>query len=490
MAEHLKEPFAFVIFGASGDLSRKKLIPALYHLASMGYMPEKYAVVGMSRSPMTDEAFRDLVKKALEEHEVEDKSQGSPDQDRLLPFVFYQTGDTTNIESFKALQAKLDKLDKELGLHGNRLFYLSVAPDLVPGIIENLHEARMLRHNTKRSWTRVVFEKPFGRDLASARALNEEIKRVLHENQIFRIDHYLGKETVQNILAFRFGNAIFEPIFNRTHINNIRISVQEANGMEGRRGAYYDTAGALRDIVQNHALQLLCLTTMEPPASFDAEAIRDEKVKVLRSLPTMSPEAVTNSTIRGQYRGYREEEGVNKNSTTETYVALNTGIENWRWSGVPIVIETGKRLAERMTQIDIEFNQPPLCLFREFADCPPNPNSLVIRIQPNEGISLSFACKQPGPRFAVQDVKMDFSYGTTFNKRSPEAYERLLLDALRGDASLFTRSDEVEAAWRFISAIHEGWAKLPNPNFPNYEPASQGPAEAKRLLTPNQIRRQ
>jgi glucose-6-phosphate 1-dehydrogenase len=229
---------------------------------------------------------------------------------------------------------------------------------------------------------------------------------------------------------------------------------------------------------------------MEPPASFDAEAIRDEKVKVLRSLPIMSVDAVAGSTIRGQYRGYREEEGVDKNSKTETYVALSTGIENWRWSGVPIVIETGKRLAERMTQIDIEFNQPPLCLFREFADCPPNPNLLVIRIQPDEGISLSFACKQPGPRFAVQDVKMDFSYGATFNKRSPEAYERLLLDALRGDAALFTRSDEVEAAWRFISAIHEGWAKLPDPNFPNYEPASQGPAEAKRLLTPNQIRRQ
>jgi glucose-6-phosphate 1-dehydrogenase len=490
MPDHVQEPFAFVIFGASGDLSRRKLIPAIYHLASLGYMPEKYAVIGTSRSPMTDEAFRNVVRQAVEEHEKEEKTKTPPDIDRILPFIHYQPGDTTKVESFYALKTKLEQLDKQLGLRGNRLFYLAVSPELVPAIVENLHESRMLHHDNRHSWVRVIFEKPFGHDLTSARQLNNAIKRLLHENQIFRIDHYLGKETVQNILTFRFGNSIFEPIFNRTHVHNIRITVAESIGMEGRRGSYYDTAGALRDIVQNHALQLLCLTTMEPPASFESEAVRDEKVKVLRSLPVMGRSEVERSTVRGQYRGYRAEEGVHPDSKTETYVALRTTIDNWRWSGVPIILETGKRLANHLTEIQIEFSQPPLCLFRQFAECPPNPNLLVIRIQPNEGISLSFACKRPGTQFAVQDVNMDFSYDRAFDQRSPEAYERLLLDALRGDPSLFTRSDEVEAAWRFISAIEEAWTQLPDPAFPNYDPASRGPAEAKRLLSSIQARRQ
>ncbi|HLH30093.1 MAG TPA: glucose-6-phosphate dehydrogenase [Terriglobia bacterium] len=478
MSEKIKDRFVMVIFGGTGDLSKRKLIPALYSLSSMGYLPDKYAILAESRGSLTDDNYREWVRNAL------------PDEkpDAFLPFVFYQTGDITKPESFTALKARLDKLDKDLELGGNRLFYLAVAPELVQGIVERLHECRLL-HANKKSWVRVVFEKPFGHDLQSARALNGEIKRLLHENQIFRIDHYLGKETVQNILTFRFGNSIFEPVFNRTHINNIRITVAESIGMEGRRGAYYDTAGALRDIVQNHALQLLCLTTMEPPATFDAEAIRDEKVKVLRTLPVMTPQQVASNTVRGQYKGYRQEEGVKADSVTETYVAVRTTIDNWRWSGVPIVIQTGKKLPARLTEIEIEFNQPPLCIFREFADCPPNPNSLVIRIQPNEGISLSFVCKQPGPTFAVQDVKMDFSYDTAFKQRSPEAYERLLLDALRGDPSLFTRSDEVEAAWRFITAILEGWSKLPPPQYPNQEPGAY-PADANRLLMPTQSRRQ
>src|SRR5262249_31946363 len=336
--------------------------------------------VGTSRKPMTDEAFRDFVKQALEEHGKQEPSDLPIKADSLLPFVHYERGDTAKTETFEALKAKLNELDKQLGLHGNRLFYLAVAPDLVPGIIDNLHAVRLLNHGRSRSWIRVVFEKPFGHDLASARELNNSIKRVLHENQIFRIDHYLGKETVQNILTFRFANSIFEPIFNRTHVHHIRISVAETIGMEGRRGAYYDTAGALRDIVQNHALQLLCLTTMEPPASFEPEAIRDEKVKVLRSLPMMSRNEVENSTVRGQYRGYRAEEGVRPDSKTETYVALRTSIDNWRWSGVPIILKTGKQLAAHLTEIHIEFSQPPLCLFRQFAECPPNPNMLIMRI--------------------------------------------------------------------------------------------------------------
>jgi glucose-6-phosphate 1-dehydrogenase len=490
MSEQLKEPFGFVIFGGSGDLSRRKLIPALARLASLGYMPETYAVIGVSRTPMSDDAYREFVREALVDHSREDKPNEGFNIEALLPHVYYQQGDTTNPESFKSLHMKLNQLEKDIGLGENRLFYLAVAPDLAPSIVERLHESRLVHPDKKGSWTRVVFEKPFGHDLKSARALNNAIKRILRENQIFRIDHYLGKETVQNILTFRFGNSIFEPIFNRTHVDHIRISVSERIGMEGRRGAYYDTAGALRDIVQNHALQLLCLTAMEPPASFHAESIRDEKVKVLRSLSTMNVDQVVASTVRGQYNGYRNEPGVSPNSNTETYVALRTTVDNWRWSGVPIMIETGKRLQSRLTQIEVEFNKPPLCLFRQFADCPPNPNLLIIRIQPDEGISLSFACKEPGTGFAVQDVKMDFSYGQAFGQRSPEAYERLLLDALRGDASLFTRSDEVEEAWRFISAIQDAWAMLPAPVFPNYEPDTEGPVEANRLLSPNQTRRQ
>lgn len=487
MVHKLQEPFAFVVFGGSGDLSRRKLIPALYRLSSLGYMPEKYAVLGVSRTAMSDEAFREFARKAVQEDR---RDEGVGDPAALLSHIYYQAADTTKPDSVAQLKSRLDALERDLGLGGNRLFYLAVAPDLVPSLITNLHGAGMLRRQTEGPGIRVVFEKPFGRDLQSARELNASIGRVLDEHQIFRIDHYLGKETVQNILTFRFGNSIFEPLFNRSYVHHIRISVAETVGMEGRRGAYYDAAGALRDIVQNHALQLLCLTMMESPAAFDAQSIRDEKVKVLRALPVMSVNEVAASTVRGQYNGYRGEEGVDPGSKTETYVMVRTTVENWRWAGVPVLIETGKRLAERHTNIEVEFMQPPLCIFREFAECPPGPNSLRIRIQPDEGISLSIVCKQPGTQFAVQEVKMDFSYGTTFGQRSPEAYERLLLDALRGDASLFMRADEVELAWQFVSAILEGWSRLPDPVFPNYEPASHGPAEARRLLNPTQIRRQ
>jgi glucose-6-phosphate 1-dehydrogenase len=489
MSEEVREPFAFVIFGATGDLARRKLIPAVYHLATLGYLPANYAMVGTSRTDMSDDAFREMAKEAIQEHgRVEDEGALN-DTNRFLPFVYYQKGDTTKPEDIAALKARLDALDAQRGLKGNRLFYLAVAPNLVPDIIKNLHAADML-HESNHSWVRVVFEKPFGNDLESARELNDEIKRVLHEKQIFRIDHYLGKESVQNILTFRFGNTIFEPIFNRAYVNSIRITVAETIGMEGKRGAYYDTAGALRDVVQNHVLQLISLIMMEPPSGFEPESIRDEKVKVLRSLQTMNVKQVAASTVRGQYRGYRNEEGVNPNSTTETYVALHTCVDNWRWSGVPIIIQTGKKLWRKLTNVEIEFNQPPLCLFREFAECPPNPNWLEVRIQPNEGMSLSFAAKQPGPKYAMQDVKMDFSYRGSFEQRSPEAYERLLLEALRGDTSLFTRSDEVESAWKFVSAIIEAWSKLPPAVFPNYEPATHGPEEANRLLNPIQTRRQ
>jgi glucose-6-phosphate 1-dehydrogenase len=483
-----------VIFGASGDLSRRKLVPALYYLQRAGYLPDRYAVVGFSRTAMSDEAYRDSMREALQE-QVED---GEVQADNpLINALHYQPGNADDAESFKKLKDKLERLDDERNLPGNRLFYLSVAPEFFTTIIRNLCTAGLICDRRDKAWSRVIIEKPFGRDLDSARKLNADVTALLDESQIYRIDHYLGKETVQNLMSFRFGNSIFEPLFNQKYVDNVQITVAETLGMEGRRGAYYDTAGALRDMVQNHLLQLLSLIAMEPSAALDAQSIRDEKVKVLRALVPLTRREVTNLTVRGQYgvgecdgqfvKGYRQEEGVNPQSNTETYVAVRINIDNWRWAGVPFFLRSGKRLAKRVSEVAIEFKHPPLHLFRNLADAEenmpqPKSNVLVLRIQPDEGISLSFACKRPGMRVQLADVNMDFFYGQAFQQRSPEAYERLLLDALRGDASLFTRSDEVEYAWRFITSIHEGWASLPPPKFPNYYPFTDGPDEANRLM--------
>jgi glucose-6-phosphate 1-dehydrogenase len=362
--------------------------------------------------------------------------------------------------------------------------------------VEQLGQHGMIRTRHDKSWSRVVIEKPFGRDLESACALNEQLLQYLDESQMFRIDHYLGKETVQNLLAFRFGNAIFEPLFNQKYVDHVQITVAETLGMEGKRGAYYDTAGALRDMVENHMLQLLTMVAMEPPAIFSGSAWRDEKVKVLRSLEPFDKRTTQQNTVRGQYGGgtvngevikaYREEFGVDPRSTTETFVGLRLSVENWRWAGVPFIFRTGKRLARRVSEIAVTFKQPPQHLFREIAEqngVAPTPmsNVLLFRIQPDEGISLTFASKQPGMRVKLDEVQMDFYY-QSFQKRSPEAYERLLLDALRGDAALFTRSDEVECAWRFVSSIQRGWAELPPPAFPNYAPMSDGPKDMERLF--------
>jgi glucose-6-phosphate 1-dehydrogenase len=494
-----RDPAAIVIFGASGDLSRRKLIPALYHLQHAGYMPERYAVVGFSRTDLSDEAYRQAMLGELREHLGPEAARGLREDDPLLRSLHYVRGDGTDEESFRRLKARLDELDRERELGGNRLFYLSVAPHFFGPIVHHLRDAELLHGKHDRAWSRVIIEKPFGHDLQSARELNGAITRVLDEDQIYRIDHYLGKETVQNILTFRFGNSIFEPLFNQKYVDNVQITVAERGGMEGRRGAYYDTAGALRDIVQNHMLQLLCLIAMEPPSALEAQAIRDEKVKVLRALLPLGRKEVSDSTVRGQYgvgeadgeivKGYRQEEGVDPLSMTETYVALRVKIDNWRWAGVPFFLRTGKRLRRRVSEVAVQFKQPPLHLFRQAADIAdmdeparPRSNVLVLRIQPDEGISLSFACKRPGMRIRLEEVNMDFFYGHAFHERSPEAYERLLLDALRGDASLFTRSDEVECAWRFISSILEGWAALPPPAFPNYYPFTDGPDEATRLV--------
>jgi len=487
------EPFTLVIFGASGDLARRKLVPALFHLRRGGYLPERYAVVGFSRSDWNDASYGEAMAKALAQS-VDEKG---PLEHALFKAFHYHPGDADDPAAFKSLKAKLEAVEKEHGLPGNRLYYLSVAPEFFGTIIRNLNAAGLIHPRGDVRWSRVIIEKPFGKDLESARALNAEVTQLLDESQIYRIDHYLGKETVQNILTFRFGNSIFEPLFNQKYVDNIQITVVETLGMEGRRGAYYDGAGALRDMVQNHILQLLCLIAMEPPSAMEAQAIRDEKVKVLRAIEPMTKKLAAARTVRGQYgmgeqagqvlKGYRQEEGVSPKSLTETFVGLRLDIDNWRWAGVPFFIRTGKRLAKRTSEIAVVFKQPPLHLFRELMDEtgePPQPQSniIVMKIQPDEGISLAFGCKEPGMAVRLREVRMDFFYGESFQTRSPEAYERLLLDALRGDASLFTRSDEVQYAWRLVTSIHDAWAGLPAPTFPNYFPFSEGPEELHRLL--------
>jgi glucose-6-phosphate 1-dehydrogenase len=491
-----EDPMVVVIFGASGDLAKRKLIPALCQLEHGGYLPARYAVIGFSRTPMTDEAYREAMRGAL--NECLGDGGGVAADDPLVQALHYQPGNGDDPASFEALRAKIAALEQARQLPGNRLFYLSVAPALFPVIVSNLAAAGLIHPPHAPVWSRVIIEKPFGHDLESARALTVSIREVLDESQIYRIDHYLGKETVQNILSFRFGNSIFEPLFNHRYVDSVQITVAETLGMEGNRGAYYDTAGALRDMVQNHMMQLLCLIAMEPPSALEAQAVRDEKVKVLRALVPMTREEVAAHTVRGQYgvgeregqivHGYRQEKGVRPDSVTETHVALRIALENWRWAGVPFFMRSGKRLAAQMSEIAVRFKRPPMLLFREFAARegwePPKPhgNWLVLRIQPDEGINLSFACKRPGMQLQLQEVTMDFIYDAAFQQRSPEAYERLLLDALRGDASLFTRSDEVEHAWRYISSIHAGWAALPPPSFPNYYPFTEGPVEAERLM--------
>ena len=503
-ALRVKDPMTIVIFGASGDLSKRKLVPALYHLHDNGFLPDRYAVIGMSRSPMTDEAFREANLEFIEHKEPEQvqgpgdmvvaATEEDPLKHPLISSLYYHAGNNDDLESFRALKAKIEKVEKEKNLPGNRLFYLSVAPDFFGTILENLNAVGLITKHDAPQWTRAIIEKPFGRDLKSAQKLNTDISKVLHESQIYRIDHYLGKETVQNILSFRFGNSIFEPLFNNHYIDNVQITVSEALGMEGRRGAYYDTAGALRDMVTNHILQLLCLTAMEAPSSLDAKAIRDEKVKVLSTLPPLKIDEVAAQTVRGQYsagtgvKGYMQEEGVKPDSVTESYVAVKVLIDNWRWAGVPFLIRTGKRMHKRVSEIAIQFKRPPTHLFRtahatDFCMIGERPtaNKLILQIQPREGMLMSLACKTPGMQMNLAEVNMDFNYQEAFKQRSPEAYERLLLDALRGDASLFTRADEVEHAWAFTTSILEGWAALPKPKYPNYAPFSDGPDEANRL---------
>ncbi|MHB8376028.1 MAG: glucose-6-phosphate dehydrogenase [Dehalococcoidia bacterium] len=476
---------AMVVFGATGDLTARKLMPALYNLARERLLPAGFSVVGVARRDWSDEQFRTAMKDGVA------KFSREPLQDEIWESfardLHYVNGDFGDPAGYQRLGARLTKQDQAHGAGGNRLFYLATQPTAYAEIAQNLKEADLSR-SPGGGWTRLVVEKPFGRDLESARKLDRSLGIVFRERQIFRIDHYLGKETVQNIMVFRFGNGIFEPIWNRRYVDNVQVSVAETVGVEGR-GGYYEESGALRDMVQNHLMQVLALVAMEPIAAFSGDSVRDEKAKVFHAI--MPIEDVDRSTVRAQYTagailgeqvpGYCQEPGVAPDSRTETYVALKLMIENWRWAGVPFYLRVGKRLPKRATEVAITFKTPPLQLFRQMGTEDPTPNLLVLRIQPDEGISLRFGAKVPGTRSDVRPVNMDFRYGTSFGVEPPEAYERLLLDAMLGDSTLFTRWDGVEAAWELLTPVLDAWGSGASP-LRLYEAGSWEPRESRTLI--------
>ncbi|MBV8113487.1 MAG: glucose-6-phosphate dehydrogenase [Silvibacterium sp.] len=485
-SERIPEPCIVIIFGASGDLTKRKLLPALFHLEQQGLLPKEFAIVGVARRDLKA-SFADDMKDGILRYG--DGQKGDPVIDEFVKKVSYHAMNFDDDKGYTDLKDLLEQIDRERGTQGNRLYYLAVAPEYFSDIIDHLGAHGMAHPEKGRA--RVIIEKPFGHDLQSARVLNDEVNRVFDEEQIFRIDHYLGKETVQNVLVFRFANGIFEPIWNRNFIDHVQITAAESIGIEGR-GPFYEKAGALRDVLQNHMMELLSFVAMEPPVSFEAASVRGEKVKVWRAIKPIPIE----NTVRGQYalgmedgqqvQGYREEDRVDPESNTETYAALKLEIENWRWAGVPFYLRAGKRLAKRVTEVMIQFKQPPLLLFERASSSGPcneiQPNILTIRIQPDEGISLRFGAKVPGPDTNVCPVVMDFQYATAFGVNSANGYERLLLDSMLGDQTLFAHRDGVEATWALYTPVLEEWAKVKPRDFPNYKAGAWGPKAADGLI--------
>jgi len=469
------DPTTIVIFGASGDLTGRKLVPALYNNFRKERLPENTKIIGSARSPFTDETFREKMREDIQKFAPADFN--AQKWDEFAPSLYYEPGDMSQLDDYLELEQRISSLE---GKRGNRLYYLSVAPQFYPIAVSMLGAAGMANETEQTGYRRIIIEKPFGRDLTSAKALNSMVHKTFHEKQVYRIDHYLGKETVQNILVLRFANAIFEPIWNRNYVDHVQITVAETVGV-GHRAGYYEKSGVLRDMFQNHLLQLLTLIAMEPPALYEADALRNEKVKVLSAIRAPSEKDLAQLTVRAQYEGYLDEPDVNKKSSTATYAALQLFVDNWRWQGVPFYLRSGKNLKDKISDVIIQFRRPPHQLFGAKAGI--TTNHLSIHVQPDEGLHLSFAAKTPDKGMAMQPVDMEFHYKTSFKEAAiPEAYERLLLDALNGEAALFSRSDEIEYAWKIIDAIHAGWNSAQAPPMLSYKAGSWGPEAADAML--------